>query len=252
MKKILIFAVFIGAVYFLAPIHSAHATANICFCHTTGSKTFTTCTSDSGEQNGHFKHGDQPFGCECGDGVCSPQDGEDCSTCPTDCTDDTACNLCGDGVVDEGEECNEPGLTCATGACVGCRCLSQCGDGVVDAGEQCDGDACCNDDCTLMDTPECTGAADSGATDAGATDSGATDSGATDSGATDSGTTDGSSGNCEFVPQTGGNGQGCSRDFHEQCAVSAHQDSRMVSFALIFLPTVALLPSLRSRRKKRR
>lgn len=231
MKKLAICGLIIAAIYFLAPINTAHATANICFCHITGSKTFTNCTSDRGEQNGHFGHGDQPFGCDCGDGICSPTDGEDCSTCPTDCTDDTACNLCGDGVIDDGEDCNEPGLTCATGACVGCRCLTTCGDGVVDFGEQCDGDVCCNDDCTLMDTPECTGAADSGATDSGATD--------------------GTSGNCEFVPQTGGNGQGCSRNFDEQCVAAVHQDSRMFSFALIFLPTLALLPGLRSRRKKR-
>ena len=226
MKKILVIGLLIAGTYFLAPINTAHATANICFCHITPSDPFTNCTSDSGEQNGHFGHGDQPFGCECGDGICSPKDGEDCSTCPSDCTDDTACNLCGDGVIDEGEDCNEPGLSCASGECVGCRCLPLCGDGIVDFGEQCDGDSCCNDDRTLMDTPECTGAADAGAGD-------------------------GSNGNCVYVPQTGGNGQGCSRDYNEQCTIGSNQDSLMLSFALIFLPTLALLPSLRSRGKKR-
>lgn len=250
MKKLLIVGLSIAAVYFLAPVNTVHATANICFCHTTPSEPFTNCTSNKGEQNGHFGHGDVPFGCECGDGICSPEAGEDCSTCPTDCTDDTACNLCGDGVIDEGEDCNEPGLTCVTGVCVGCRCLTTCGDGIVDPGEQCDGDSCCNDDCTLMDTPECTGGTDSGGTGSGSADSGGTGSGSADSGATDSGTTDGSNGHCEYVPQTGGNGQGCSRNFNEQCTASAPQDSRMLSFALLFLPPLALFPRLRSRRKK--
>jgi hypothetical protein len=170
-----------------------------------------------------------PFGCECGDGECSPELGETCSTCPADCIDDTDCPLCGDGIVDEGEECNEPGLECATGSCVGCRCLPLCGDGVLDFGELCDGGECCNPDCTPIDSPEC------GGTGAGS----------------DGGK---ARGKCNIKAQTGGNGMGCGRDFEEECVAldQSSQSSMMLSFALIFLPTLVLLPSLRSRKSRRR
>lgn len=34
----------------------------------------------------------------CGNGVCEPQNGENCVECKTDCFSATGCNLCGDGV----------------------------------------------------------------------------------------------------------------------------------------------------------
>jgi hypothetical protein len=135
--------------FILNPIQSVHAAsnANVCFCHTPGGSPSTQCTSSSGEQHGHLNHGDQPFGCECGDGVCDANVGEDCSTCPTDCG---ACPACGDGTADLGEECGEPSLSCPNNeVCVGCRCLPLCGDGTVQSGEQCDGGQCCNGNCTF-------------------------------------------------------------------------------------------------------
>jgi len=129
----------------------AYAASNpVCFCHNTGKvgSDNTICTSSSGEQNGHRSHGDDPYGCECGDGTCDPTVGEDCSTCPSDCG---ICETCGDrDEIDDGEECGERGLTCDTGVCYGCRCLPFCGDGIVDHGEFCDGDPCCADDCTWI------------------------------------------------------------------------------------------------------
>jgi hypothetical protein len=146
MKKSFLYITGVAAI-FLGSAGLAQAAGEVCFCHSQPSTPDTICTSDSGQQNGHFGHGDIPMGCECGDGVCSPEFGEDCGTCPTDCG---VCSTCGDGVVDPllVEECGEPDLSCATGQCVGCRCLLTCGNGTVEIGEQCDGGACCNPDCT--------------------------------------------------------------------------------------------------------
>jgi CSLREA domain-containing protein len=53
--------------------------------------------------------------------------------------------ICGNGVVDSGEQCDGDDLTmCLEGqVCENCKCITyvdQCGNGVVDSGEQCDGD----------------------------------------------------------------------------------------------------------------
>jgi hypothetical protein len=55
---------------------------------------------------------------------------------------------CGDGGVDPGEQCGEPGLTCADActSCVQCICAVQpttCGDGMVCGDEACEQDADC-------------------------------------------------------------------------------------------------------------
>ncbi|HEX5037027.1 MAG TPA: hypothetical protein VFX30_07690 [bacterium] len=154
-----------------------------CFCHLPpgNPENFDTiCTSGGSADVHRDNHGDQPFGCECGDDpVCSSELGEDCSTCPQDCG---ACAACGDGHADAGEECGEPGLSCAgitnCGAdgsgciCDGCRCAPLCvvdtvcngsedcnncsadcgacpvcGDGQLDPGEQCDDGNTSSDDC---------------------------------------------------------------------------------------------------------
>jgi hypothetical protein len=73
--------------------------------------------------------------------------------------------LCGNGAVDPGEQCGEPGLTCADQctSCVSCICaLTQpvCGDGVVCGDEQCEADADCGAgrvcrSCQCINTPTC-------------------------------------------------------------------------------------------------
>ncbi len=90
-----------------------------------------------------------PFGPPpvCGDGVveggeeCDPPDGVHC---------DANCQwICGDGVVQSGEECDPPdGVTCDAN----CQIIYICGDGVTDPGEECDDageSATCDDDCTF-------------------------------------------------------------------------------------------------------
>eukprot|EP01051_Picozoa_sp_SAG22_P012353 SAG22_NODE_1277_length_4907_cov_2.638311_1_plen_220_part_00 len=50
--------------------------------------------------------------------------------CRTDCK----AQRCGDGIVDEGEECDDDSNGCRQSTCQ----IPRCGDGVVDTGEQCD------------------------------------------------------------------------------------------------------------------
>ncbi len=120
------------------------AQANVCFCHETSSPDNpfdTICTNDQGQQQGHTNHGDPDFGCFCGDGTCDPEDGETPETCPQDCGPPPTC---GDGDINDGEECGEEGLgECeAEGeTCQGCRCAPPQPDCFQD--EDCDdGDAC--------------------------------------------------------------------------------------------------------------
>ena len=83
----------------------------------------------------------------CGNGVIDP--GEDCDTCPQDvqCAPGEACvagvcvPLCGNGVIDPGEDCDTcpQDVQCAPGEeCVAGVCVPLCGNGVVDPGEDCD------------------------------------------------------------------------------------------------------------------
>jgi cysteine-rich repeat protein len=95
----------------------------------------------------------------CGDGVLSTDCGEECDdgpgnddTVPNACRTDCKRPHCGDGVLDDGEACDDGNLT----SCDGCsdRCVPEpglvCGDGIPEllCGEQCDdgntivGDGC--------------------------------------------------------------------------------------------------------------
>jgi cysteine-rich repeat protein len=89
----------------------------------------------------------------CGNGVLDP--GEQCDDGNRDDTDGctTACTVCGDGIVSPGEECDDGNLVNGDGCDANCT-FTSCGNGIVTAGEQCDdgnhvaGD-CCSPACTL-------------------------------------------------------------------------------------------------------
>ena len=91
----------------------------------------------------------------CGDGIVN--DGEECDD-PNDprCSDDCMIipPFCGDGIVDMGETCDPPGSVPDTppGNENVCRdSCTYCGDGIVDNGEECDdpNDPACTDTCEL-------------------------------------------------------------------------------------------------------
>jgi hypothetical protein len=72
---------------------------------------------------------------------------------------------CGDGTVDAGEQCGEPGLSCADPCtqCAGCTCVTPapvCGDSLVCGGEQCEVDGDCGagetcSGCACVNAPVC-------------------------------------------------------------------------------------------------
>lgn len=95
----------------------------------------------------------------CGDGIVETNKNGQVEECEFDsqCGIDERCDncacvdqKCGDGTIDQGEECGEPGLNCLIplgwnfAGCTGCRCMYRipggpiCGDGNIDPGEQCD------------------------------------------------------------------------------------------------------------------
>ncbi|MDZ4216723.1 MAG: DUF4215 domain-containing protein, partial [Candidatus Gracilibacteria bacterium] len=82
------------------------------------------------------------FGETCDDGGIIPGDGCD-ATCQIEPPP-----LCGDGVLDVGEECDDGNILPGDGCDASCQIEPFCGDGVVDPGEQCDdgnilpGDGC--------------------------------------------------------------------------------------------------------------
>lgn len=103
----------------------------------------------NGVCDGHKDSANCPEDCPesptCGNGICSPDDGDDCRTCPGDCG--TCEDICGDGVCWGTENC----VTCEKdcGAC-----LSEedgCGDGVCDEHET---QYNCPHDCGFP-TPQC-------------------------------------------------------------------------------------------------
>ena len=94
---------------------------------------------------------------DCGDGVIATGVEEcDYNAEPTGCGGGATCNrtscecesdgTCGNGVLDDGEECGEPGHTdCGSATCIDCGC---CGDGNIDVDEGCDeGDRNTNVEC---------------------------------------------------------------------------------------------------------
>jgi len=91
----------------------------------------------------------------CGDGIVN--DDEDCddgNQVNTDeCRNDCTLPVCGDGIVDAGEACDD-GNQVNTDECRNDCTLPVCGDGIVDPGEECDdgndvnGDGC-DADCTV-------------------------------------------------------------------------------------------------------
>lgn len=65
------------------------------------------------------------------------------------------CPVCGDGVVDDGEECDDGNLVDGDGCSANCTITPYCGDGLVDAGEECDdGNNVDGDGCSAVCTIE--------------------------------------------------------------------------------------------------
>jgi hypothetical protein len=96
-------------------------------------------------------------------------DGIDDVACPGGCQSDCTCGappVCGNAVIEEGEECeNNSDCTsnnCDVGAGLSCKCIGSCGDGVAEGDEECDGaldDSCGGEAgrCIAMGEPdECT------------------------------------------------------------------------------------------------
>jgi len=92
--------------------------------------------------------------CACGDGVCSPDGGEDVESCPCDCAacGDGRCSPCGESPVTcPADCCRSPDGTagCGDGWCMG----PSCGETPESCPEDC-GTACGNEVCEPGETPE--------------------------------------------------------------------------------------------------
>jgi fibro-slime domain-containing protein len=103
----------------------------------------------------------------CGDHSVNTANGEACDdgvnnsdvqpgNCKTDCTGFVPpSNLCGNGVVDAGEQCDNGTYNGSSVSTCDARCQYKCGNGFKDEGEQCDNGVndgsygTCNHDCTL-------------------------------------------------------------------------------------------------------
>ena len=132
---------------------------------------------------------DTHYACNWDDEECVLLSGDGIDSCTFD-SDCVPVGSCGDGTVDAGEECGEPGLSCSAGEvcvncscelgtganCIGCYCFPDmsgettcltnedccwCGDGIVNGSEQCESDSDCGADeiCVNCDcVPSFTGA----------------------------------------------------------------------------------------------
>jgi cysteine-rich repeat protein len=89
------------------------------------------------------------FSGECSDGVDNDDDGQlDCEE--VSCSLDPFC-LCGNGVVDANEACDDGNAISGDGCSGDCQKIEVCGDGVLDVGEDCDdGNADNTDDCVIV------------------------------------------------------------------------------------------------------
>ena len=78
-------------------------------------------------------------GAQCADGLDNDGNGlVDCAD--PGCAGEAACQNCGDGVVDTGEECDDGNTAVGRRLLATCQieAPATCGDGIVDPGEQCD------------------------------------------------------------------------------------------------------------------
>jgi len=127
-----------------------------------------TCDDGAANQNtyGHCQTNCQ-LGARCGDGSVQAGNGEACDDGANNGAPSSACDAnchkkCGNGVVDQGEQCDSgtgaTGNGTATSNCDS-ACQFKCGDGKLDAGEQCDDGkndgsyGTCNPNCTFA--PRC-------------------------------------------------------------------------------------------------
>jgi cysteine-rich repeat protein len=89
------------------------------------------------------------FSGECSDGVDNDDDGQlDCEE--VSCSLDPFC-LCGDGVLDPNEACDDGNAQSGDGCRGDCLKIEACGDGALDQGEDCDdGNADNTDACVIV------------------------------------------------------------------------------------------------------
>ncbi|MDY0004136.1 MAG: DUF4215 domain-containing protein [Polyangia bacterium] len=83
----------------------------------------------------------------CGNDYCETESYESCELCPRDC-----CPDCGNGILDEGEGCDDGNNVGGDGCSKGCRDedgVATCGNGIWEAGEECeDGNLTIHDGCS--------------------------------------------------------------------------------------------------------
>ncbi len=83
----------------------------------------------------------------CGNNFCDSDKGETCNFCPQDC-----CPLCGNGRLDEGEQCDDDNNVNGDGCSRGCLDedgVPECGNGIWELGEECDdGNLVIHDGCS--------------------------------------------------------------------------------------------------------
>jgi hypothetical protein len=114
---------------------------------------YTFC-AEAGDTNGDLRVGagdTYPIGGRCAGPVCGDNvvdageecdDGVDNADAPNACRTSCVSPACGDGIVDTGEGCDDANLGCGPDQCRPDCSLPGCGDEIVDSGEECDdGDA---------------------------------------------------------------------------------------------------------------
>jgi cysteine-rich repeat protein len=125
-------------------------------CHVQGTPDLTITVGDKKQVLTHLKHGDHIGACNvCGDGLLDDKEQsagycDDGNQLNTDaCTNACAVAACGDGYTQAGEACDD-GNQDNTDSCTTTCAAAACGDGYTQAGEACDDgnqsntDACTN------------------------------------------------------------------------------------------------------------